>query len=76
MGNFVFLYHFQTDHWCAPPANLANLTVETWLNISSPLTAEGGYDRCNVFAVDYGEAEEELMRQEYKSRSSRKTDSL
>ena len=50
----------QTDHWCAPPSNLANLTVEMWLNISSPLTDDGSYDRCNVFAVDF--EEEELMR--------------
>ena len=50
-----FFHHFQTDHWCAPPSNLVNLTVDMWLNISSPLTDDGSYDRCNVFAVDFEE---------------------
>ena len=49
---------FQTDHWCAPPASLANLTVDMWLNISSPLTEDGGYDRCNVFAFHFEDGNE------------------
>ena len=40
------------------PASLANLTVDVWLNISSPLTEDGGYDRCNVFAVAFEEVED------------------
>ena len=40
-------------HWCERPENYQNLSVEIWLNISSPVLSDGSFDRCNIFDVDY-----------------------
>ena len=46
-------YTYPTDYWCARPENLTDLSVEKWLNLSSPLNEDGKFDRCFVFDVDY-----------------------
>ena len=51
---------YPIDHWCARPAQYANFTIEMWLNISAPLLADGTFDRCNSFELDYDETP--LMR--------------
>ena len=44
---------YPIDHWCERPQNHENISVEVWLNISSPILSDGSYDRCNVFDIDY-----------------------
>ena len=46
---------YPIDHWCERPPMYANITVEKWLNISSPLLADGTFDGCNRFDLDYDE---------------------
>ena len=29
------------------------MSVENWLNISSPILSNGNFDRCNMFDIDY-----------------------
>ncbi len=41
-----------SDHWCARPQRYANVSVEDWREMSSPLVMEGGKmvrDRCHVW---------------------------
>ena len=44
---------YPIDHWCERPQNHKTISVEVWLNISSPILSDGSYDRCNVFDIDY-----------------------
>ena len=46
---------YPVEHWCERPVNYRNISIEKWLNISSPLLADGNYDRCHMFDVDYGQ---------------------
>jgi len=46
-------YTYPTDYWCARPENFTDLSVDEWLNLSTPLNEEGKFDRCFVFDVDY-----------------------
>jgi hypothetical protein len=32
---------------------MSNISVELWLNVSSPITDYGSYDKCNMFNLDY-----------------------
>ena len=43
----------QTDHWCAQPPGSPVMPAEAWINMSAPLKADGSFDKCNVFDVDY-----------------------
>ena len=44
---------YPIDHWCERPQNHKNISLEGWLNISSPILSDGSHDRCNVFDIDY-----------------------
>ena len=46
---------YKTDHWCARPAGLDDLTREQWLNLSSPILADGSFDKCHMFDLNYNE---------------------
>ena len=47
---------YPLDHWCERPAHYQNVSVEKWLNISSPIFSDGSFDRCNIFNVDYDQS--------------------
>ena len=51
MGNKFFTY--KTDYYCTRPENLQHLTIESWLNLSSPFTENGEFDHCQIFDIDY-----------------------
>ena len=44
---------YPIDHWCERPENYQTMSVESWLNISSPKLSDGSFDRCNMFDIDY-----------------------
>lgn len=50
---------FNVDHWCERPAHFVKMGVspELWRNISAPFknpeTAEGPFDQCRIFDIDY-----------------------
>ena len=48
---------YPIDHWGESPKNHQNISVEGWLNISSPILSDGSHDRCNMFDIDYGNPE-------------------
>ncbi len=37
---------------------MSHLSPEQWMNISSPLLDDGGFDRCHIFNVDFGSMED------------------
>ena len=45
---------YPIEHWCERPQNYQSISVEKWLNISSPRLSDGSFDRCNMFDIDYG----------------------
>ena len=44
---------YPLDHWCERPNNYQSVSIEKWLNISSPKLPDGSFDRCNMFDIDY-----------------------
>lgn len=44
---------YPIEHWCERPQNYQSISVEKWLNISSPKLPDGSFDRCNMFDIDY-----------------------
>ena len=44
---------YPVEHWCERPENYQNMSVENWLNVSSPILSDGNFDRCNMFDIDY-----------------------
>ncbi len=49
---------YPTDFWCQRPEMFQNLSLEEWLNISTPLTKDGKFDKCNIFDVDFAQISE------------------
>ena len=47
---------YPVDHWCERPFNYQNISIEKWLNISSPLLDDGSFDRCHIFNIDYDQS--------------------
>ncbi|KAH6942114.1 hypothetical protein HPB50_000980 [Hyalomma asiaticum] len=39
-----------TDHWCARPKNLRNMSTEEWKRQMVPRTENGDYSRCRMYA--------------------------
>ncbi|XP_077507682.1 solute carrier family 22 member 7-like [Amblyomma americanum] len=37
------------DHWCRPPADLAELPAGAWKNAAIPLLADGTFSQCTVY---------------------------
>ena len=44
---------YPIEHWCERPQNYQSISVEKWLNISSPKLSDGSFDRCKMFDIDY-----------------------
>ena len=55
-----------TDFWCTPPDEYADMDVEKWRNFSSPLIEQGGTmkrDQCNVWNTsDYSQPSDNATR--------------
>ena len=47
---------YPVEHWCMRPKHYQSISIENWLNISSPILLDGNFDRCNMFDIDYGNA--------------------
>ena len=43
---------YPVGHWCERPNSYRNISVEKWLNISSPLLKDGSFDRCHMFNIN------------------------
>ena len=44
---------YPVEHWCKRPKYYQSISIENWLNISSPILLDGNFDRCNMFDIDY-----------------------